>query len=133
MLETNTAQTAGSAAGYMSSAAGLLAAIPAMNLLGFTIPWYMLVVWSLGVAFLGVFFAVPLRRQFVEVDKLKFPTGTATAATIMARFSEAAEAIAKARVLVFVGIAAGLFKLAAHFVEQSEKPPVEERDYSAGR
>ena len=70
VLETNTAQTTGSAAGSMSSAAGLLAAVPAMNLLGHEIPWPALMMWSVAVAFLGVFYAVPLRRQMVEVDKL---------------------------------------------------------------
>ena len=124
VLETNSAQTAGSAAGYMSSAAGLLAAIPAMNLLGFEISWPMLILWSLGVAFLGVFYAVPLRRQFVEIDKLRFPTGTATAQTIMAMFSEAAEAMSKARVLLLTGVAAGLFTLASHFVPVLESLPL---------
>lgn len=124
VLETNTAQTAGSAAGFMSSAAGLLAAIPAMNLLGYEIPWHMLVLWSLAVAFLGVFYAVPLRRQFVEVDKLRFPTGTATAETIMAMFSEAAEAVAKSRMLLLTGVAAGLFTLLSHFVPELESPPL---------
>ena len=126
VLETNTAQTAGSAAGFMSSAAGLLAAIPAMNLLGYEIPWHMLVLWSLAVAFLGVFYAVPLRRQFVEVDRLRFPTGTATAETIMAMFSEATEAMAKSRVLIATGLAAGAFTLASHFVPQIEEPPLHE-------
>lgn len=126
VLETNTAQTAGSAAGFMSSAAGLLAAIPAMNLLGYDIPWHMLVLWSLAVAFLGVFYAVPLRRQFVEVDKLRFPTGTATAETIMAMFSEATEAVAKSRVLLLTGVGAGLFTLLSHFVPALESPPVSE-------
>ena len=126
VLETNTAQTAGSAAGYMSSAAGLLAAIPAMNLLGYHIPWHMLTLWSLGVAFLGVFYAVPLRRQYVEVDKLRFPTGAATAQTIMAMFSEAAEAIAKARVLLLAGVAAGLFTLGSHFFPVMESPPLDQ-------
>lgn len=119
VLETNTAQTAG-------SAAGLLAAIPAMNLLGYEIPWPMLILWSLAVAFLGVFYAVPLRRQFVEVDKLRFPTGTATAETIMAMFSEAAEALAKSRVLLATGLAAGLFTLGTHFVPELESPPLHE-------
>ena len=86
----------------------------------------MLMLWSLGVAFLGVFFAVPLRRQFVEVDKLRFPTGTATAETIMAMFSEAGEAIAKARALIIAGCAAGAFKLASHFVPEIETPPIHE-------
>lgn len=131
VLETNTVQTAGSAAGYMSSAAGLLAAIPAMNLLGHEIPWHMLILWSLGVAFLGVFYAVPMRRQFVEVDKLRFPTGTATAQTIMAMFSEASEALAKARVLLIAGVAAGLFTLGSHFIPEIESPPLHEW-FSAG-
>ncbi len=126
VLETNTAQTAGSAAGYMSSAAGLLAAIPAMNLLGHDIAWPMLMLWSVAVAFLGVFYAVPLRRQFVEVDKLRFPTGTATAETIMAMFSEAAEAMAKARMLIYTGLAAGAFTLASHFFPELEAPPLHE-------
>ena len=124
VLETNTAQTAGSAAGSMSSAAGLLAAIPAMNLLGHEIPWTALMLWSVAVAFLGVFYAVPLRRQMVEVDKLRFPTGLATAETILAMFSEAAEAMAKARVLILCGLAAGLFTLASHFLPELENPPL---------
>jgi uncharacterized oligopeptide transporter (OPT) family protein len=39
----------------------------------------MLIFWSFGVAFFGVFFAVPLRRQVIIREKLKFPSGTATA------------------------------------------------------
>lgn len=125
VLETNIAQTAGSAAGSMSSAAGLVAAIPAMNLLGYQIPWYGLVLWALAVAFLGVFFAVPLRRQVVEVDKLRFPTGTATAETILAMFSDAGEALKKAKVLIYAGLAAGAFTLGAHFFPQLEMPPID--------
>ena len=123
VLETNITQTAGSAAGSMASAAGLVAAIPAMHLLGFEISWGGLMLWSLAVAFLGVFFAVPLRRQVVVIDKLRFPTGTATAETILAMFSDAGEALKKAKVLIYSGIAAGLFTLAAHFVPWLESPP----------
>lgn len=126
VLETNITQTAGSAAGGMASAAGLVAAIPAMNLLGYEIPWHSLMLWALAVAFLGVFFAVPLRRQMVEVDRLRFPSGTATAETIMAMFSEAAEALAKARVLIWSAAIAGAFTLASHFVPQLESPPLHE-------
>lgn len=38
--------------------------------------------WSLGVAFFGVFFAVPLRKQTIIREKLRFPSGTATAQMI---------------------------------------------------
>ena len=41
-----------------------------------------LILWSLGVAFFGVFFAVPLRKQVLIREKLKFPSGTATALMI---------------------------------------------------
>ena len=107
-LETNIAQTAGSAAGSMTSAAGLLAAIPAMGMLGYDFAWWQLTLWALAVAYLGVFFAVPLRRQMVLQEKLRFPTGTATAETIMAMYSEGDDAVAKARsLLIWAGIAAG--------------------------
>jgi putative OPT family oligopeptide transporter len=124
VLETNITQTAGSAAGGMASAAGLVAAIPAMEMLGYEIPWQSLMLWSLSIAFLGVFFAVPLRRQVVEIDKLRFPTGTATAETILAMVSEAGEAAKKARVLIWAGLGAGAFTLLAHFVPQLESPPL---------
>jgi uncharacterized oligopeptide transporter (OPT) family protein len=126
VLETNTTQTTGSAAGYMSTAAGLVAAVPAMNMLGHEIPGPTLLLWAIGVAFLGVFFAVPLRRQMVEIDQLRFPSGTATAETIVAMHGEAGEAIAKARVLVACGVAAGLFTLGSYFVPQLMEPHVHE-------
>ena len=124
VLEINITQTAGSAAGAMASAAGLVAAIPAMHLLGYKISWTGLTLWSLSVAFLGVFFAVPLRRQVVVIDKLRFPTGTATAETILAMFSDAGEALKKAKVLIYAGLAAGLFTLGSHFIPQLESPPI---------
>lgn len=41
-----------------------------------------LVLWSLALAFLGVFCAVPLRTQTILKEKLRFPSGTATANVI---------------------------------------------------
>lgn len=126
VLETNITQTTGSAAGAMASAAGLVAAIPAMELLGYEFSGPALVLWALSVAYLGVFYAVPLRRQFVEIEQLRFPTGTATAETVLAMFSTAGDALAKARVLIIFGVGAALFTLAAHFVPQLERPPLHE-------
>ncbi len=125
VLECNITQTAGSAAGSMASTAGLLAPIPAMSMLGYEIPVPALFLWALSVAYVGVMFAAPLRRQMVDVEKLRFPTGTATAQTITAMFAEAGEARIKARVLVIVGLSAGVFTLVTYFVPQVETPPVE--------
>ncbi|MCY4595242.1 MAG: OPT/YSL family transporter [Bryobacterales bacterium] len=125
VLECNVTQTTGSAAGTMASAAGLLAAIPAMNLLGFQIPLPGMFLWALSIAYLGVFFAVPLRRQMIEVDKLRFPTGTATAETILAMFAKASEAVEKARALLWAGALAGAFTLLTYFIPDLEMPPTE--------
>ncbi|KAK9447304.1 OPT oligopeptide transporter protein-domain-containing protein [Limtongia smithiae] len=38
--------------------------------------------WSTGIAFFGVFFAVPLRKQVIVKEKLRFPSGSATAMMI---------------------------------------------------
>lgn len=38
-----------------------------------------LVLWSLGVCLFGVVFAVPLRKETIVREKLKFPSGTASA------------------------------------------------------
>ena len=109
VLETNIAQTTGSAAGSMTSAAGLVAAIPAMKMLGYEFSMWQLFFWALSVAYLGVFFAIPLRHQMVVVEKLRFPTGTATAETIMAVFSEGKEAMRKSKVLLMLALVAGGF------------------------
>jgi len=110
VMETNIAQTAGSATGAMASTAGLLAPIPALALFDepIVLSYWQLLLWALAVGFLGVFYAVPLRRQMVVVEKLRFPTGTATAETIMSVFAEGKEAVRKARtLLIFAVLAAG--------------------------
>lgn len=124
-LETNIAQTAGSAAGAMTSCAGLLSAVPAMQMLGHQFTATQLVLWAASVAWLGVFFAVPLRRQMVLVEKLRFPSGTATASTIAAIYSSGAEAIRKSRTLIRFALAAAAFTVAAFFVPELQQVPLE--------
>ena len=118
VLETNIAQTAASATGTMTTAAGLVAPIPALMLMGrdgastFDLGLGPLITWSAAVAWIGVFFAVPLRRQMVLVEKLRFPSGTATAHTIVAMFGSGAETLRRARaLLVWAGITAGFVLL----------------------
>lgn len=125
VLETNITQTAGSAAGSMTSAAGLLAAIPAMNMLGYELGYVQLTLWALSVAYLGVFFAVPLRRQMVVAEKLRFPTGTATAQTIVSMAASGEEAVRKARMLAIIGLLAGAYSLAFYFVPELNHPAIE--------
>ena len=41
-----------------------------------------LLVWCAALTYFGIFFAVPLRRQTILVEQLRFPSGTATARLI---------------------------------------------------
>ncbi|MDJ0520691.1 MAG: OPT family oligopeptide transporter [Planctomycetota bacterium] len=125
-LETNIAQTAGSAAGTMTMAAGLVAAIPAVQLMDDApqLGYVELTLWALSIAYIGVFFAVPLRRQMVIEEKLRFPTGTATANTIVAMFGSGAETVRKARALVLWAIVAGVFTVCFYFVPHLHEPPL---------
>jgi OPT family oligopeptide transporter len=124
ILETNIAQTAGSAAGSMSSAAGLVSAIPAMSMLGYKLSMMELFAWALSIAYLGVFFAIPLRKQMVVVEKLRFPTGTATAETIVAVFAKGEEAMRKSKALLWMAAIAGLHTLIAYFWSGFSMPGV---------
>lgn len=124
VLETNIAQTAGSAAGSMTSTAGLIAAVPAMKMLGYELTVVELFIWAISVAYLGVFFAVPLRKQMVVVENLRFPTGTATAETIMAVFAKGEEAMKKSKTLLCLALFSAVLTLASYFISPLGHPPV---------
>jgi len=110
------AATAGSSSGTMASAGGFVAAIPALEMIRANqgdgpLPFISLLIWGISVAFLGVHFAVPLRKQMIVQEKLKYPTGTATGETIKAMYASGAEALKKTKVLLYTGIFAALLKL----------------------
>lgn len=88
-VENVLVQTVAVAVGSMPLSAGFVGVIPALEKLlkpieggpiSLSIPE--LVFWGFGVAFFGVFFAVPLRKQVIIREKLTFPSGTATALMI---------------------------------------------------
>ncbi len=114
--------TAGSASGTMASAGGFVACIPALELYrrqtmgpGNELTYEQCVLWAISVAFLGVFFAVPLRKQMVVREKLRYPTGTAAVETIKAMYASGIEAVKKARVLIYGAIGAAVIKLLFSF------------------
>ena len=79
-------QTVAVAVGSMPLTVGYVGVIPALERLlktneggPISVSMPKLILWGIGVAFFGVFFAVPLRRQVIIREKLKFPSGTATA------------------------------------------------------
>jgi OPT family oligopeptide transporter len=82
MLENNALTTVASGAGYMTGG-GNMAAYGALlvvtTLRPSTLP---MVLWFATIAALGVFAAIPIKRQLINQEGLAFPTGTATAETL---------------------------------------------------
>lgn len=90
-IENVVLQTTAVATATMPLAAGFVGVIPAMELMtpsdnpdggAVVLSGRQLILWSLAVAFFGVFFAIPLRKETIIREKLKFPSGTATAQMI---------------------------------------------------
>ncbi|OAA59672.1 oligopeptide transporter [Niveomyces insectorum RCEF 264] len=68
---------------------GFVGVLPAMNYLltpdelgPINLSLVQMIMWSLGLCYFGVLFAVPLRRQVIIREKLKFPSGFSTAVLI---------------------------------------------------
>ena len=125
-LEANICQTTASAAGSMTMAAGLIGPIPALQMIGIQHSVWVMAAWGAAVAYLGVFFAAPLRSHFVvhNADALKFPSGTATAETIKSMFADAGKATSQIRTLVRAGVAASTVVVAGWAFPPLLKPPV---------
>jgi len=105
ILENNCMQSTASSAGY-STGATMVSAISAYLLVtGHHMPWPILTAWTIFLAALGVFMAVPMKRQMINVEQLKFPSGIAAAETLKSLHAKGAEADKKAKSL---GIAAAL-------------------------
>lgn len=88
-VENVLVQTVAGALGTMPLGCGFVGVMPALNFLlkteengPFVLSTWKLIVWSLGICFFGVVFAVPLRKEVIIREKLKFPSGTATALMI---------------------------------------------------
>ena len=88
-VENVLVQTVSGAVGAMPLGCGFVGVMPALNYIltpeengPLNLPMWKLIVWALGICFFGVVFAVPLRREVIIREKLKFPTGTATALVI---------------------------------------------------
>ena len=88
-VENVLVQSVAGSVGTMPLGCGFVGVIPALTSLlrpeengPLELSLFQLIVWSVGICFFGVIFAVPLRRQVIIREKLKFPSGTACALMI---------------------------------------------------
>lgn len=76
ILENNAMQSIATSAGYMT--APMMASIPAyMMVTGEVIPMWQCFWWIVILALLGVLFAFPLKRRFINEEQMPFPEGYA--------------------------------------------------------
>ncbi|MBL0061407.1 MAG: OPT/YSL family transporter [bacterium] len=105
MMENTIMMTVAVAASWISSA-GLVSAVPALSMLtGYEFVWWQLAIFIGGILYLGLFMAIPLKRQMIQVDNLRFPGNIPTGETLKAMYSTGSEALKKAKAL---GISGGL-------------------------
>ena len=88
-VENVLVSTVAGAVGTMPLGCGFVGVMPALNYLltpeengPLVLSTGKLMAWSLGICFFGVAFSMPLRRQVIIREKLKFPSGTAAALII---------------------------------------------------
>lgn len=109
ILENNCMQSIATAAGYMTSP--LIASLAAyMMITGKVVPMMTTLAWMIAISVLGVLFAFPLKRRFINDEQHPFPEGRAAGVVMDAlHTSDAAEGLFKAKILGVFGIlSAGL-------------------------
>ncbi|CAN5701255.1 OPT family oligopeptide transporter [soil metagenome] len=118
ILENNCMQSTASSAGY-STGSTLVSAFPALLLLSATpdhpegnhLPWPVVAMWVFLTACLGVLLAIPMKRNMINRERLKFPSGVAAAVTLQSLYSEGKEALVKARTLFVCAAIGGVLPL----------------------
>ena len=91
IVENNINQTV--ASGINTASAGVVFTVPALLLLGLDFDPWMLVIAAVAGSFMGIVVIIPLRKQMVELDRLRFPSGTAVATLLKATASGRHKAI----------------------------------------
>jgi uncharacterized oligopeptide transporter (OPT) family protein len=104
ILENNIGQTLASGA---ATTGVMVSVIPALVMLGLPLGTFDTMVWIFLVSIVGVLYAVPLRKQYVVMEALPFPTGTACATTIRAMHAKGEGALKQAGVLGLTGLVSG--------------------------
>ena len=82
IVETNITQTV--ASGVNTANSGVIFTFPVLFLLGFTIDWSTLDFWLIALAgvagaIMGCAFIIPLRKQMIDIDRLRFPSAVGVA------------------------------------------------------
>ena len=110
ILENNCMQSTASAAGY-STGGTLISAFAAYMLINdraLSLP--VMLAWIFFLSVLGVTMAIPMKRQMINIEQLRFPSGIAAAETLRALHAAGDRGARSARALGWAGLGAVLGK-----------------------
>lgn len=108
ILENNCMQSCASSAGY-STGGTLISAFAAFIMLnGHALPLPLTFAWVFFLAILGVTMAVPMKKQMINIEQLRFPSGVAAAETLRALHSHGGKGMRAARALGIAGVIAAI-------------------------
>lgn len=124
VLENNAMQSIATSAGYMT--APMMASLPAyMMVTNKVIPMWQTYWWIVVLSLLGVLFAFPLKRRFINDEQLPFPEGYASGVVLDSLHSGTGrEGMFKAKVLMAgAGVAALIEFMRNHAIMTKLKAP----------
>jgi OPT oligopeptide transporter protein len=110
ILENNCMQSTASSAGY-STGGTLISAFAAyiiINHQSISVP--LMLAWVFFIAVLGVTMAIPMKRQMINIEQLRFPSGIAAAETLRALHVKSSQGLRAAKALGLAGLIAALDK-----------------------
>jgi uncharacterized oligopeptide transporter (OPT) family protein len=111
ILENNCMQSMASSAGY-STGGTLVSAFAAyiiINHQSMSVP--LMLAWVFFIAVLGVTMAIPMKRQMINIEQLRFPSGIAAAETLRALHAKSSQGLRAAKALGLAGLIAAIDKV----------------------
>lgn len=110
ILENNCMQSTASSAGYSTGGTLISAYAAYMMMTGNNLPLWVMLIWVFFLAVLGVTMAIPMKRQMINIEQLRFPSGVAAAETLKALHAHGESGMRSARALGIAGLLAALHK-----------------------
>jgi putative OPT family oligopeptide transporter len=110
ILENNCMQSTASSAGY-STGGTLVSAFAAYIIInGQSMSLPLMLTWVFFIAVLGVTMAIPMKRQMINIEQLRFPSGIAAAETLRALHAHSSQGMRAAKALGIAGLIAAIDK-----------------------
>jgi putative OPT family oligopeptide transporter len=111
ILENNCMQSTASSAGY-STGGTLISAFAAYIIINHrSMSVSLMLAWVFFIAVLGVTMAIPMKRQMINIEQLRFPSGIAAAETLRALHSKSSQGLRAAKALGLAGVIAAIDKV----------------------